>query len=44
MVEEPVNATLIRVADAYTAFATLLGKYQEMMTQQLSGVHNPVYC
>src|SRR5690606_34667744 len=33
---EPVSATLIRVADAYSAFATLLSKYQEMMTQQLS--------
>ena len=35
--KEKVNATLIRVADAYTAFATLLGKYQEIMQQQLAG-------
>lgn len=41
--KKPVNATLIRVADAYTAFATLLGKYQEMMTQQLSGIQQPSY-
>jgi len=41
--KKPVNATLVRVADAYTAFATLLGKYQEMMTQQLSGVQEPSY-
>jgi UDP-3-O-[3-hydroxymyristoyl] glucosamine N-acyltransferase len=41
--KQPVSATLIRVADAYTAFATLLGKYQEMMQQQLTGVQEPVY-
>ena len=41
--KKPVNATLVRVADAYTAFATLLGKYQDMMTQQLSGVQEPSY-
>jgi UDP-3-O-[3-hydroxymyristoyl] glucosamine N-acyltransferase len=39
----PVKATLIRVADAYTAFAVLLAKYQEMMTQQLTGVQQPCY-
>ncbi|MBS1575776.1 MAG: UDP-3-O-(3-hydroxymyristoyl)glucosamine N-acyltransferase [Bacteroidetes bacterium] len=41
--KKQVNATLIRVADAYTAFATLLGKYQEMMTQQLTGVQQPSF-
>jgi UDP-3-O-[3-hydroxymyristoyl] glucosamine N-acyltransferase len=41
--KKPVNATLVRVADAYTAFATLLGKYQEMMTQQLAGIQQPSY-
>jgi UDP-3-O-[3-hydroxymyristoyl] glucosamine N-acyltransferase len=40
---EPVAATLIRVADAYSAFATLLAKYQEMMTQQLTGIQEPSY-
>ncbi|RYZ19666.1 MAG: UDP-3-O-(3-hydroxymyristoyl)glucosamine N-acyltransferase, partial [Sphingobacteriales bacterium] len=39
----PVSATLIRVPDAYTAFATLLSKYQEMMQQQLTGVQDPSY-
>lgn len=38
---EPVSATLIRVADAYTAFATLLGKYQELKQQQLTGIEEP---
>jgi UDP-3-O-[3-hydroxymyristoyl] glucosamine N-acyltransferase len=41
--KQPVQATLIRVADAYTAFATLLSKYQEIMQQQLSGVQEPSY-
>ena len=41
--KQPVKATLIRVADAYTAFATLLGKYQEIMQQQLSGIQQPSY-
>jgi len=41
--KQPITATLIRVPDAYTAFATLLGKYQQMMQQQLTGVQQPVY-
>lgn len=40
---QPVAATLIRVSDAYTAFATLLSKYQEIIQQQLSGVQEPNY-
>lgn len=42
-VREPVAATLLRVPDAYSAFAALLSKYQEMMTQQLSGKQEPSY-
>jgi UDP-3-O-[3-hydroxymyristoyl] glucosamine N-acyltransferase len=38
-----IKATIIRVPDAYTAFATLLHKYQELKTQQLSGVQDPCY-
>ncbi len=41
--KQPIPATLIRVPDAYTAFATLLHKYQEMKTQQLSGIQQPSY-
>jgi UDP-3-O-[3-hydroxymyristoyl] glucosamine N-acyltransferase len=41
--KEPINATLIRVPDAYSAFATLLSKYQEIMTQQLTGIQQPSY-
>ena len=40
---QPVTATLIRVADAYTAFATLLSKYQEIVKQQLKGIQEPGY-
>lgn len=38
-----VEATLIRVPNAYSAFATLLSSYQEMVTQQLSGIQEPSY-
>ena len=41
--KQPVNATLIRVADAYIAFANLLQKYQEMMQAQLTGIQQPSY-
>jgi UDP-3-O-[3-hydroxymyristoyl] glucosamine N-acyltransferase len=40
---QPVDATLIRVPDAYSAFAILLSKYQEIMQQQLTGIQEPVY-
>src|SRR5687767_2458688 len=43
VLREPINATLIRVPDAYTAFATLLSTYQEMMQQQLTGIQDPAY-
>lgn len=39
----PLTATLIRVADAYTAFATLLDKYQQIQTKQLTGIQQPAY-
>ncbi len=41
--KQPVGATLVRVPDAYSAFATLLSKYQEIMQQQLSGIQEPSY-
>ena len=41
--KETVNATLIRVPDAYSAFATLLSKYQEIIKQQMVGVQEPSY-
>ncbi len=41
--KQNIKTTLIRVPDPYTAFATLLSKYQEMMTQQLNGIQQPSY-
>jgi UDP-3-O-[3-hydroxymyristoyl] glucosamine N-acyltransferase len=38
-----VSSTLIRVPNAYSAFATLLAKYQELKTQQLSGIQQPSF-
>jgi UDP-3-O-[3-hydroxymyristoyl] glucosamine N-acyltransferase len=40
---QSVSAALIRVPDAYSAFATLLAKYQEIVRQQMSGVQEPSY-
>ena len=40
---QPVKATLIRVPDAYSAFAALLSRYQEMVTQQIKGIQQPCY-
>ncbi len=41
--KQPVSATLLRVPDAYSAFATLLDKYQQLKTQQLNGIEQPVF-
>jgi UDP-3-O-[3-hydroxymyristoyl] glucosamine N-acyltransferase len=43
VLKEKIKATLLRVPDAYLAFASLLSKYQEMLNQQLSGIQEPVY-
>jgi UDP-3-O-[3-hydroxymyristoyl] glucosamine N-acyltransferase len=40
---QAIEATLIRVPDAYTAFATLLSKYQEIVSQQMTGIQEPVF-
>lgn len=41
--KQGVDTTLIKVKDAYSAFAALLGKYQEFQQQQLKGIQQPVY-
>ena len=41
--KQPVAATLIKVVDAYSAFAILLDKYQQLQKQQLSGIQQPSY-
>jgi UDP-3-O-[3-hydroxymyristoyl] glucosamine N-acyltransferase len=40
---QKVAPTLIRVADAYSAFAQLLSKYQEMVTQNMKGIQQPSF-
>ncbi|HRD57026.1 MAG TPA: UDP-3-O-(3-hydroxymyristoyl)glucosamine N-acyltransferase [Ferruginibacter sp.] len=41
--EKPVDATLLRVKDAYSAFASLLDTYQQLRTQQMNGIEDPSY-
>ena len=41
--KQPVKATLIKVPDAYTAFAILLDRYQQIQRLQLNGIEQPVY-
>lgn len=41
--KQPVNATLIKVPDAYSAFAQLLSAYQEMKSKQLQGIQQPSF-
>lgn len=39
--KQKVQPTLIRVADAYSAFALLLSHYQAMVTQNMKGIQQP---
>ena len=41
--KEKLSATLIRVPDAYSAFATLLNTFKDLQTSQMVGIENPVY-
>jgi len=41
--KQSIDATLIRVPDAYSAFATLLDTYQKLQTQQLTGIEQPSF-
>jgi UDP-3-O-[3-hydroxymyristoyl] glucosamine N-acyltransferase len=43
VLKQKIGATLIRVPDAYLAFASLLQAYEEMMKQQLTGIQEPAY-
>jgi len=38
-----IKATMIKVADPYTAFATLLQFYQKLQTQKPQGIEQPVW-
>ncbi|HSC54281.1 MAG TPA: UDP-3-O-(3-hydroxymyristoyl)glucosamine N-acyltransferase [Phnomibacter sp.] len=41
--KQPVTATLIRVPDAYSAFAALLAQYEALQMQALSGREEPSF-
>lgn len=41
--KEKIRATLIRVPDAYSAFATLLSTFKDLQTSQMIGIEQPVY-
>jgi UDP-3-O-[3-hydroxymyristoyl] glucosamine N-acyltransferase len=41
--KQAVPVTLIRVEDAYTAFATLLDFYQKMQQEQMMGIEQPSF-
>jgi UDP-3-O-[3-hydroxymyristoyl] glucosamine N-acyltransferase len=43
VLKEPLKSTLIRVPDAYSAFALLLRQYQRLQDQQMVGIQEPVY-
>jgi UDP-3-O-[3-hydroxymyristoyl] glucosamine N-acyltransferase len=43
VLKNKIAATLIRVPDAYAAFATLLTKYQEMKNENLVGIQSPSF-
>lgn len=40
---QKISSTIIRVADPYTAFATLLAAYQEMKQNAITGIQEPSY-
>jgi UDP-3-O-[3-hydroxymyristoyl] glucosamine N-acyltransferase len=42
-VEKKLNATLIRVPDAYSSFAVILTAYSEMAKANLTGIQEPAY-
>jgi UDP-3-O-[3-hydroxymyristoyl] glucosamine N-acyltransferase len=43
VLKQPVSSTLIKVKDAYAAFATLLTAYENVQSQQLVGIQQPSY-
>lgn len=42
-VEKKIDATLIRVPDAYSSFAVILTEYAKMAAANLTGIQQPVY-
>jgi UDP-3-O-[3-hydroxymyristoyl] glucosamine N-acyltransferase len=43
VIKEPIHATLIKVPDAYSAFALLLRQYERIQAQQMVGIQEPAY-
>ncbi|MEI6188853.1 MAG: UDP-3-O-(3-hydroxymyristoyl)glucosamine N-acyltransferase [Chitinophagia bacterium] len=43
VLKNKLAATLIKVPDAYAAFATLLTKYQELKSKELQGIQQPSF-
>jgi UDP-3-O-[3-hydroxymyristoyl] glucosamine N-acyltransferase len=43
VLKQPVHSTFIRVEDAYAAFAALISKYQQLVSEQLTGIEQPSY-
>ncbi|MCY7291592.1 MAG: UDP-3-O-(3-hydroxymyristoyl)glucosamine N-acyltransferase [Ferruginibacter sp.] len=43
ILKEPLSATLVKVPDAYSAFAILLRQYEKIQAQQMVGIQEPVY-
>ncbi len=43
IIKQPIDATLIRVADAYSAFALLLRQYERLQGLQMLGIQEPCY-
>jgi len=41
--KQKLTTTIIRVPDAYSAFAVLLTKYQETVVDQINGIQDPVF-
>jgi UDP-3-O-[3-hydroxymyristoyl] glucosamine N-acyltransferase len=41
--KSPIPATIIRVDDAYSAFASLMKTYQQMQATHLKGIQEPVF-
>jgi len=42
-VQKKINATLIRVPDAYSSFAVILSEYAKIASANLTGIQQPVY-
>jgi UDP-3-O-[3-hydroxymyristoyl] glucosamine N-acyltransferase len=42
-IKQHITPTVIRVKDAYSAFATILSTHQQMVTERMNGIQDPAY-